>query len=315
MTGDLARTDPGSGRAPCTDPMTMFAVGDTVASAGRVTARQRLCACFTDHRGRIDLPALAVLFDHIGGIPFHDTVGGGSLQSRLMLSAIGNLAVDELLCGVAELEMHDGSVGATGVRITTGSGAVCCMGTARNVAVSRAADADPAAADGDGIGPIPECVGAHDVNLPDPIDEGDDGVAIVEKIAAGRRPAGPIADLLRARVEISRGSDGSDRRLRVVVDTAPWMGNMFGTMHGGVIATIVGQACSYAGQLGTTPGQDYRVGDLAVAFFRSPDVRGTEVVVEVEPVKIGRRIASVRARMLGPDAKLLAEGVSDIYFG
>ncbi|WP_233425386.1 PaaI family thioesterase [Gordonia otitidis] len=128
---------------------------------------------------------------------------------------------------------------------------------------------------------------------------------------SGQRERGPLAELLNARIDPAGPSTG----LRLVVDTQAWMGNMFGTMHGGVIATIVGVACSFAGQRQTHAGQDYRVGDLSVAFFRSPPVDGSRVSVDVEAVKVGRRIASFSARMTGPDGTLLAEGAADIHFG
>ena len=138
-----------------------------------------------------------------------------------------------------------------------------------------------------------------------------DGETIIAQIVSGQRERGPLAELLNARIDPAGPSTG----LRLVVDTQAWMGNMFGTMHGGVIATIVGVACSFAGQRQTHAGQDYRVRDLSVAFFRSPPVDGSRVSVDVEAVKVGRRIASFSARMTGPDGTLLAEGAADIHFG
>lgn len=313
------------------DPLTVFHVGNLTVTGGIVSAEQQLCVRFGDHRGRVDTPALGVLFDHIGGFPFalasaasrSAGAGGSSLQARLTMSALGHIEVGTRLSCRAELAAHDERSGVTRVEIRTGTGRVCCVGTVRSVHVGRTADVDPYdvqtpevpdcadmhAADGDGVG-------AYGVHPPDVIAPSMSGRDVVNEIAAGVRSPGALVRLLGGRVEVpAEAAVGSGApALRFVVQTAPWMGNTFGTMHGGVILTIVGHACSLAGQQMAAPGTDYELGDLSVGLYRSPAVHGTPVTVEVTPVKTGRRIASVRARMTGPDDLLLAEGVADIHY-
>ncbi|MGV9669065.1 PaaI family thioesterase [Gordonia sp. NPDC003504] len=302
MTGDNT-----AGR----NPMSVFHIGNLTVSGTAARAQQQLCAQFVDHRGRIDMPAYGVLFDDVGGIPFHlagKESGALSMQARLTMSAMGYVAPDDRLTAAADVEMSDEHTGVTPVRITTGTGHLCCVGTARNMRVGRATadgtEESQAAVE------LPDCADTHGVRLPEPIPAALEGRDVVAQIAARVREAGPLADLLNGRIEIPDASAG----LRFVVDTEPWMGNVFGTMHGGVIATIVGQAFSFAGQAHAGAGRDYHLADMSLGFFRSPAVHSTQVIVDVEPVKVGRRIASFSARMIGHDGTLLSEGVADVHY-
>ena len=73
------------------DPLSAFHLGDISVSESGVRASQRLCARFADHRGVIELPALAVLFDHCGGIPFHrihDDPAAATLSAQVVAKAV-----------------------------------------------------------------------------------------------------------------------------------------------------------------------------------------------------------------------------------
>lgn len=292
------------------DPLSVFHVGNLTVSGTQVSAQQQLCAQFADHRGRIDLPAFGVLFDHIGGIPFHlagARSGALSMQARLTMSTLGHVDVDDRLTCDAETAMHDEHTGVTPVQIRTESGRLCCIGTARNMRVGRAST------DGTTETPlhdVPNCADAHGVRLPEAIPPTLDGRDVVAQISARVRDAGPLTTLLNGGVDLV----GDDGAIRFTATTEPWMGNLFGTMHGGVIATIVGQAFSFAGQALTPAGGEYRVADMSVGFFRSPAVHGGDVIVEVTPVKTGRRVAAFAARMTAHDGLLLCEGVADVHF-
>ncbi|MFW0783928.1 hotdog fold thioesterase [Gordonia sp. CPCC 206044] len=309
MVVDTGRPDAG---AP-DDPVGAFGIGNvTLVAPGVVAADQQLGPRFADHRGRIDLPALAVLFDHLGGLPFFRSGPTGSpcVQARLSIATQGQVSVGDRVTGTAELLMHDDGFGTTRVDIVTSAGRLCCSGTARNVAVGRSFDVNPA--DIGGEGSAPGGPGAQAVALPPAIESHLTGREIVEQIAAGARSAGPLTELLNGRVEVVDHDNGTG--VRFVVTTERWMGNVFGTMHGGVIGAIVAQACSFAGQANASAGRDYQLADLAAAFLRSPAVDGGDVVVEVVPVKVGRRIASFEAAMRADDGVLLCRAEADTHY-
>lgn len=302
MTDAASHTHP---LAP-TDPVTGFGIGNLVAEAPIGRADARLGPLFTDHRGRLGLPALAVLFDHLAGTPyFAARFPGATLQSRLSLSVFGTIPVDDLLTGTAELLRHDERTGTTQIVIKTADGEICCAGEARSMSVGRALPEDIPSA---GTGEVPDPgLGGEAVAALDPALT---GAEIVAGIASGDLPAGRLADLLGVTVEL----DGPGRNPRVVSRPQRWLGNHFGTMHGGIIAALTGLAADFAAQQHTEPGQDYQLADLTVSFFRSPSVAGEPIVVEVEPIKVGRRIASFTVSMRASDDTLLSHGTADALF-
>ncbi|AFR50405.1 PaaI family thioesterase [Gordonia sp. KTR9] len=297
------------------DPLSAFHVGDIAVSESWVRASQQLCTRFVDHRGLIEVPALAVLFDHCGGIPFllaHGDPDAATLQARLSMSSHGRAGIGDLLAARAEVVMHDDGWGSTTVEIRTGAGDLCCVGTARNVRVGRVTTGATSAAE-PGMA-TPRCVDADEPALPEPIPATLSGRAVVDEIASKVREPGPLTDMLNGRVEVIDGTSDRESGIRFRSATEPWMGNMFGTMHGGVIATIVGQAASFAGHLHAGAGQEYSIGDMAIGFYRSPAVDGSEVVVEVTPIKLGRRISSFEATMTSYDDVLLSRATVDIHY-
>ena len=279
------------------DPLSAFGLGDLVRDGAAGTSVGQLSPRLADHRGLIDLPALAVLFDHIGGFPFSRAQAGAStLQSRLAMSLLADVAVTERLAGRADIQIDDGSYGVTSVDLRTAGGDLVMTGTARSVRVGRGkSDVDMDA--------ILAPDGPDDGYLPDPIDPALSGREIVDAIAAGTLDPGPIVRLLDGRLE-----EGW-----FVVRTAAWMGNHFGTMHGGLIAAIVAQGISLTAQTHTAPGVGYQVTDVSVGFYRSPELGG-EVVVDVEPVKVGRRIGSFDATLRTRDGLLLSKASADVIF-
>ncbi|GAC67801.1 PaaI family thioesterase [Gordonia soli] len=291
------------------DPLSALGIGGVRVEDGVAFAEQQLSARFADHRGRIELPALAVLFDDLGGIPFHVAQdGAATLQARLTLSYQGDVDIDDRLSGVSRLRTSDEHYGGTTVEIRAAAGDICCVGTARNVRVGRASADDAPQPHRD----APPAAGALGIALPAPIEAGLEGAQIVDELVSGTRPLGPLAELLGGRLESA--PDLPEGSVRFISSTRPWMGNTFGTMHGGIIATIVAQASSFAAQAGAPAGADYQLGDLTVGFYRSPAVQGEEVTVDVVPIKTGRRIASFEATLRSHDGVLLSRATADAHY-
>lgn len=282
-----------------TSPFDAFGVGRLPGSA-RVELTQRLGGGLADHRGLIDLPALTVLFDDLGGLPFFIAEPGSSIQSRLSMAMMERPALDEELCATAELAMTAGDYGATTVEIRGTGGRLLTVGTARNVRVGR-----DLVVDGDHVdlpGPV-----APAAPLPAALDPVRSGAEIVAAIAAGEAAAGPLAELLGAVPVL--GPDGVE--LHAVA--APWTGNIMGTMHGGVIAAIVALGLSFAAQAVAPAGTGYQLIDYSVGFLRSPQVDGRTVVVRTTAIKVGRRLGVFSAELYDGDV-LLAHATADARF-
>ena len=279
------------------NPFSAFAVGRRPGSA-LAEMVQYLGPGLTDHRGLIDLPALTVLFDDIGGLPFFYAGTGPSMQARLSMSMLGRPAVEAVLEATAEVVMSDDDYGVTSVLIRTSEGAVC-TGTARSVRVGR-----DLVAGGDHM-QIPEPTAPTGAPLPS-YDPAVAGRELVERIAAADAPIGALAELLGGSLEV-------DDVVTFRVRTAPWMGNIMGTMHGGVIGAAVAQGLSFAAQAATVPGVGYQLTDFTVDFLRSPAVDGRTVEVRTSVIKTGRRIGVFVAEMYDGDA-LLAHATAEALF-
>ena len=123
---------------------------------------------------------------------------------------------------------------------------------------------------------------------------------------------GAVLDVLERVTTRSGAAPAADpAALRLAVPAAKWMGNFFGTMHGGMIATIVAQAASLGVAANLRAGVGYQLVEFTVAFLRSPAVDGRVVTATVTPVKIGRRLSTVDVELHDADGMLLARATAD----
>lgn len=283
------------------DPFTSFGIGRR-AGSGRTEMVQALGPGVTDHRGLIDLPALAVLFDDIGGLSFFYSGSGSTVQARLSMSMLDRPTVDEVLDGTSEVSMRREPYGVSTVRITGRDGRLLCTGVARSVRVGRDLVVDGDAAD------LAEPV-APPAAAPLPTaDLARSGREIVADLVDGRAPLGELGRLLGGSVSVD-----DDGNVCFASVTEPWMGNIMGTMHGGVIAAVVAQALSLAGQAAAPAGVDYQLVDFSIAFLRSPAVDGRTLQVRTRAVKVGRRLGVFTAELYDGDV-LLATAGGDVLF-
>ncbi|MFT3661230.1 MAG: hotdog domain-containing protein [Gordonia sp. (in: high G+C Gram-positive bacteria)] len=280
------------------DPFAAFAVGRRPGD-GPAEMVQQLGPGLTDHRGLIDLPALTVLFDDVGGVPFFRSGTGATIQARLSMSAQGRPRVDEQVLGSAEAALAEGDSGASTVSLR--GDRLYCIGIARSVRIGH----DPV--DLGGLDRLPEPVSPAAAAPVPEHDPSGPGRELVEAIAVGRAPRGALADLFDVRLRL----DGD--ALVTEVDTATWMGNYLGTMHGGVIASTVAQALSFAAETTTRAGVGYQLTEFTIDFLRSPAVDGRTVTVRARPIKTGRRVSVFEAQLYDGDV-LLAHATAEAQF-
>lgn len=291
------------------DPLTVFGVGGEPPTAPATRMRQRLGGVLVDHRGRIDLASWAVLVDSAAGAPFvaQTPSDQGVVQASLAFATTGVEVVPEgVLTAVATLRHDAGAFGLTTIDVTAGDGLVATV-QARSARTGRVFDAALldrlTGASGSARGwPVPASL-PSDTPAPPAIDPVLTGDQIVAAIIDGRLGAGPIADLLG----VTPTPDGARFR------PAPWMANALGSMHGGVVAAAVAQACSWAGQSRTGAGQEYRLADLSVDFFRSPPVDVDELTIATRFVRVGRRVVSIAAELRDPDDTVLVQASAAVH--
>jgi len=129
------------------------------------------------------------------------------------------------------------------------------------------------------------------------------GLEFMRAIAEGRHPPAPIADLLGMRpVEVEVG--------RVVFALEPdgRLYNPIGSVHGGVVATLLDSAMSCAVHTTLPAGIRYTTVQLNVHFVRGVFEETGEVRAVGEVVASGRRMATAEGRLVDPEDRVLAHG-------
>jgi uncharacterized protein (TIGR00369 family) len=290
--------------------LSVFAISRPRYDGGVMSAEQVLGHTVADHRGQIEIPAYAVMVESVtsGGFWYSLDAPVGSVQSWLSLTAATPAGIGQRLAATSRLIHRDNGYGALTVQIINDDRDVVCAGVGRCVQVSRGSDA--LAAIKDAPPPPPGERAPSPLQLqcaPSPVDPGLDGRQVLAGISEGRIAAGSLCDLLHATVSLADG------QVRLIVAPQPWMANPLGAMQGGVVAAILGQACSFAGQLHTEPGQRYTLLDLTANFWRSPPVDAGDITVTTGLHKLGRRIGTVSALMVANDVPL-AHAVADIQY-
>ena len=131
------------------------------------------------------------------------------------------------------------------------------------------------------------------------------GLDYMRAIVAGEVPPPPIAVLMRMRpVELDEG------RAVFVGEPGEEHYNPIGVVHGGYASTLLDSAMGCAVHTTLPAGSAYTTQTLEVKFVRPISRESGELRCEAEVLHRGRRQATVAARLLTADGKLLAHGTS-----
>ena len=274
-------------------PQAAFRIGSVQASEAGVELHQHVTAGLVDHRGVVEMPAYAVLAESVtGGAYWYSfTEPAATVQSWLALAAGAPVRVGDRLRGVSVLGHRDDQYGTATVTVTNGSHQVVCSGVARAVRVGRASDGLPALDTGTSDTAADMLPAPQDLDTTvSAIDPDWDGRRILTALSRGDIARGPLSELLAMTVTAGDGPV-------MTVAPQPWMANPLGSLHGGVIAAIVGHACALAGQAHTGPGDRYSLADLSVHYFRSPPVDVRALTLSTTTERVGRRLATVSTTM------------------
>ncbi len=291
-------------------PQSVFSVGFTRVSEAGISLDQQVHQTLVDHRGLIEMPAYAVMAESVTSGAYWYTFAEpvAIVQSWLARTAGARPKVGDRLHGVSAMAHRDDAHGTATMTVTTGTHEVVCSGVARAVRVGRSTEA-LRALDKDAIAtPVETLPASPDVDTTvSAIDPDWDGGRILAAISSGDIARGPLCELLAMTVEIE------DEPV-MTVEPQPWMANPLGAMQGGVIASLIGQACSLAGQAHTGPGDRYTLADLSVYYFRSPPVDGRTLELATTTERVGRRMGTVAATMADADGTSYVRAVANIAY-
>jgi uncharacterized protein (TIGR00369 family) len=131
------------------------------------------------------------------------------------------------------------------------------------------------------------------------------GLDALQALVAGDVPAPPMARTLGLElVEVEPG------RAVFEADTAEWLLNPMGGVHGGFAATMLDSALGCAVHSTLPAGSGYTTVDLAVKLVRAIAATTGRLRCEARVVHAGGRIATAEAQVTGADGKLYAQGTT-----
>jgi uncharacterized protein (TIGR00369 family) len=131
------------------------------------------------------------------------------------------------------------------------------------------------------------------------------GLDLLRAMCAGELPAPPIMHTLDlGRMEVDEG------RVVVYLDPREFHYNPLGTVHGGVLSTLLDTAAACAVHTTLPAGTGYTSLDLNVKFLRPVTVDSGELRCEGSVLSRGRRTALAEARLTDGSGRLAAHATS-----
>lgn len=131
------------------------------------------------------------------------------------------------------------------------------------------------------------------------------GLQLMQAVADGSLPPAPIAETLgMTRFEVVEGAV----TVYLTADVKHY--NPIGSVHGGVISTLLdtAAACSVHSTLGV--GEGYTSLDLTVKFLRAVTIESGELKCVGSVIQRGRRTALAQAQLFDEAGKLVAHATS-----
>lgn len=131
------------------------------------------------------------------------------------------------------------------------------------------------------------------------------GIAYLRALQSGEFPPPPIAVLMGMWIaEVSEG------RVVFAAEPTEYHYNPLGTVHGGVMATLLDSALGCAVQSMLPAGTSYTTLELKVNYLRPITTKTGTVYAEGKIIHVGGRIATAEGRLTDADGKLYAHGTT-----
>lgn len=131
------------------------------------------------------------------------------------------------------------------------------------------------------------------------------GIEYLRAMQAGELPPPPFAVLMDTWItEVSEG------RVVFACEPAEYHYNPLGTVHGGVMATLLDSALGCAVQSLLPAGTTYTTLELKVNYLRPVTVKTGTIYAEGKTIHLGGRIATAEARLTDATGKLYAHATT-----
>ncbi|MEM1313931.1 MAG: PaaI family thioesterase [Pseudomonadota bacterium] len=137
------------------------------------------------------------------------------------------------------------------------------------------------------------------------------GLEQIQAMLDGRGAAPPS---MAATMGLSAPTDLAEGRAAFEAETADWMLNPLGSVHGGFAATLLDSALGVCVHTSLPPGFGYTTAELKINYTRALPPTGLRVRAVGEVVHRGRRMATAEARLTGvEDGRLYAHGSTTCF--
>jgi uncharacterized protein (TIGR00369 family) len=131
------------------------------------------------------------------------------------------------------------------------------------------------------------------------------GLDMLRAMAGGEVPSPPIMNLIDiAGMQVEEGA------VTILLDPQEFHYNPLGSMHGGVISTLLDTAAACSVHSTLPAGVGYTSLDLNVKFLRPVTVATGRLTCTGSVLQRGRRTALAEARLTDPAGKLVAQAMS-----
>jgi uncharacterized protein (TIGR00369 family) len=131
------------------------------------------------------------------------------------------------------------------------------------------------------------------------------GIAYLKALQSGELPPPPFAVLLDISMhEVSEG------RVVFTAEPSEFHYNPLGTVHGGVMATLLDSALGCAVQSMLPAGTSYTTLELKVNFLRPVTAKTGTIYAEGKIIHLGGRVATAEGRVTDAAGKLYAHGTT-----
>ncbi len=125
-------------------------------------------------------------------------------------------------------------------------------------------------------------------------------VEVVRAAVAARRPTG-LATLLGMETDLVEHG-----RVVFTFQASEQLANPFGTVHGGILATVLDSAMGMAALTAVPDGSTTTTATLEVKYVRPVATDAGLLRAEGVVVHAGRRVVTAEGRLVGPDDRLFA---------
>ena len=137
--------------------------------------------------------------------------------------------------------------------------------------------------------------------------QGQSGLDLMRAMAEGRVPPPPVGSLIGV-----NGFTAEKGKVTMGFDPAEFHYNALGTVHGGVIATVIDMVLGSAVHSTLKAGQGFTTLTLELKYHRAVTAKSGRLTAIAEVVTRGREIVTAEAKLIDTNDRLFANATSTL---